>query len=200
MSCACQISGMGKKKHKVGKAGGDDLLETLLLGATPGVGIIVAHEVKDYVMPMVYSDTDTADQKVMKNRIANAVGVIAGVGMPMLFSDPMAKKYATSFGGGFAGQCLYSLYLNEFKKNADGTPNNRVAGWDAKQWQAAKARAMAQKRINGNPDNASPGVFGNPDNASPGLMGVQKYLKLPNYSGSDVIGVGLYRKRGTGSF
>lgn len=199
MPCACKISGMGKKKHKVGNAGSSDLLETLLMGATPGVGIIVAHEAKDYVMPMYYSDTDTPEQKVTKNRIANAVGFIAGIGLPMLVEGD-AKKYAVSFGGGFAGQCLYSLYLNEFKKNADGTPNNRVAGWDAKQWQAAKQKAMQQKRINGNPDNSSPGLFGNPDNASPSLMGMQKYLKLPNYSGSDVIGVGLYNRRGTGSF
>lgn len=204
MACcnACKISGMSKKKkHGIGATGGDIVTDLATIGLGVTAGVVVSHELKSYVVPMLYSNTDTEEQKKTKGLYANLGGIVLGGlvvgGSTMLSKGSAEQKGVASIGGGIIGQCMYSLYLNNVKKpNADGSANNKVAGkFDMQLWQAAKQKAMEQKRgINGS-DNNSAGVYGS-DNSSHGVFGVT--LKSPLSTMIDQVGA--YRRKGTASF
>lgn len=197
MACceSCKISGMKhKKKHRVGGTG-SDLTDSYAIGLAVPVGIIAAHELKSYILPMVVSDTATEQERKDTAMYVNIGAVVVGglgiYGASMMDKGPV-KSGVVGLATGVAAQALYSLYMNYVKSPAaDGTPNNRIGagkGWDAQAWQAAKRKALGVYGA----DNASPGVMG-ADNASPGVMG--RILDNPLLTQVDQIG--RYNRVGT---
>lgn len=194
MPCACQKFKIGsmKKKHKkassgkrryrVSGMGGGDIMDDIITTGLPGVGMILADELKGYALPMIYSDTDTAEQKKTKNLVANVALIGLSVGAVAMTEDPGTKKYVSGFASGVAGQAMYALWKG-FRTPEGGTASINAA-WKSKAYDAAKAKLLARKaeagKVAGNLDNSALGLMGpyvkakiagNPDNASPSLMG-----------------------------
>lgn len=143
MACSCQKpSVMGKKKSsKI--SGMDTLLQDVLDTTLPGIGMVVAHEIKglDFVKGMATNADGTPNEYYPW--LVNGVGIAAGVGLPMLIQDREMKSYAKGIGAGIAAQCMYTLYLTEVKKLSQAAVN----GWNTYAMAGEKTYALARAKM-----------------------------------------------------
>lgn len=204
----CKI-GMSKKKKSHISGMGADMVPGLVASAAALSMTVATQEAKAYIMPMIYSDTDTAEQKATKNMYANIGGLAVGIGIAAasayLPEKSVERNLVLGAGAGIAAQCVLSLWVNNVRAK-DGVIPAVSGNWDAKAYQQFRANTLSGKtrQVSG-VDNASPGLMGKRrvagvDNASPGVMGTGVIPQPPKTRMEEIAGVygiGNYNRVGS---
>lgn len=197
MACckACKIGAM-KKHHKVKKhhrrrrvGAMDGMMGDVLETSLPGVGMIVAHEVKG-MLPASWGTSMGANYPY----IVNGIGFLAGVGIPMLIKDPKTKMYVKPLAAGIAGQCLYSLFVQKVLGQSPpvinrtwntyglGKPSTYSLGC------TSMPNGMMPNLSDGGTMNLNPGSTSNPASVNPAPAAIVKTLTPNNMAAGKVAG------------